>query len=272
MNLCPGLCVIMNGGLDASATAWGVTPHAQKTGTSPRANSCASPQSGRVMSVMPMAAGSPTCTGAPWAPGNRALAVTAVASCAAGIGPAEPQESVRVIPREHGELGLDVILAETRGDPHELSVSDVLPDLPRMARVDRHTPILPLAEARPHVRTHQHLGPLAAQDAQHPARDLHRRLAGRLPRDARHVRGAHDVLEVEDRIVPGRGLVLPDVEAGGGELAAGQRLEERPLVLHGAARGVDEDGARLHEPDGLLVDHVLRLGREGRVTGKHVYL
>ena len=86
MNMCPGLCVIMNGGRDASATAWGVTPHAQKTGTSPRANSCASPQSGRAMSATPMAAGSPTCTGAPWAPGNRALAVTAFASCVAAIG------------------------------------------------------------------------------------------------------------------------------------------------------------------------------------------
>src|SRR5206468_7694065 len=28
-NICPGLCVIMNGGFEASATAWGVTPHAQ---------------------------------------------------------------------------------------------------------------------------------------------------------------------------------------------------------------------------------------------------
>src|SRR6266545_2168032 len=149
---------------------------------------------------------------------------------------------------------------------------------PTRAKADRMTSMpddgarLPPAEARPHVRIHQHLGPLAAQDAQHLARDLHRRLAGRLPRDARHVRGAHDVLEVEDRIVPGRGLVLPDVEAGGGELATGQRLEERPLVLHRAARGVNEDGARLHEPDGFFVDHVLRLGREGRVTGEHVYL
>src|SRR2546425_11668624 len=38
-NMCPGLCVIMNGGFEASATAWGVTPHAQKTGTSPGLNS-----------------------------------------------------------------------------------------------------------------------------------------------------------------------------------------------------------------------------------------
>src|SRR5262245_49977767 len=84
MNMCPGLWVIMNGGRDASATAWGVTPHAQNTGTSPRANSCASPQSGCLMSAMPIVAGSPMCTGAPWAPGNLALAVTALASCVDG--------------------------------------------------------------------------------------------------------------------------------------------------------------------------------------------
>src|SRR2546427_6749968 len=52
-NMCPGLCVIMNGGFDASATAWGVTPHAQKTGTSPGLNSLRSPHSGRSRSLMP---------------------------------------------------------------------------------------------------------------------------------------------------------------------------------------------------------------------------
>src|SRR5256885_10872988 len=36
MNMEPGLCVSMKGGLLASATACGVTPHAQNTGTSPR--------------------------------------------------------------------------------------------------------------------------------------------------------------------------------------------------------------------------------------------
>ena len=33
MNMCPGLWVIMKAGLEASATACGVTPHAQNTGT-----------------------------------------------------------------------------------------------------------------------------------------------------------------------------------------------------------------------------------------------
>src|SRR5881398_2690921 len=76
----------MKGGLLARATACGVTPHAQNTGTSPGRNGCASPQSGFAMSLMPSAAGSPMCTGAPCAPGKRALAVTALDSCADGIG------------------------------------------------------------------------------------------------------------------------------------------------------------------------------------------
>src|SRR5262245_62209003 len=76
----------MNGGLLASATACGVTPQAQNTGTSPGPNGCGSPQSGFVMSLMPIAAGSPMCTGAPCALGKRALAVTALDSCADGIG------------------------------------------------------------------------------------------------------------------------------------------------------------------------------------------
>ena len=66
--------------------ACGVTPQAQKTGTSPGAKCGASPQSGRVTSATPIAEGSPMWTGAPWALGNRALAVTAFASCAAAIG------------------------------------------------------------------------------------------------------------------------------------------------------------------------------------------
>jgi hypothetical protein len=34
MNMYPGEWEIIRGGFDLSATAWGVTPHAQKTGTS----------------------------------------------------------------------------------------------------------------------------------------------------------------------------------------------------------------------------------------------
>src|SRR5207247_10536701 len=86
MNMCPGLCVIMKAGFEARATACGVTPHAQNTGTSPRLISTASPQSGLVTSLTPMATGSPTWIGAPWAPGKRAEAVTALATISSGLG------------------------------------------------------------------------------------------------------------------------------------------------------------------------------------------
>jgi hypothetical protein len=56
----PGLCVIMNAGFEASATACGVTPHAQNTGTSPLRIPTKSPQSGFVTSAIPICAGSPT--------------------------------------------------------------------------------------------------------------------------------------------------------------------------------------------------------------------
>ena len=35
INMCPGAWVIMRSGFTSIATAWGVTPQAQKTGTSP---------------------------------------------------------------------------------------------------------------------------------------------------------------------------------------------------------------------------------------------
>src|SRR5262245_7512049 len=42
-NMCPGLCVIASGSCARMSAAWGVTPHAQKTGTSPALTSTGSP-------------------------------------------------------------------------------------------------------------------------------------------------------------------------------------------------------------------------------------
>src|SRR2546422_9743029 len=139
-------------------------------------------------------------------------------------------------------VGLDVVRAQPRGDARQLAIPDVPPDLPRMARVDRHGAILPLAEARPHLRVYEHLRLLAPQHAQHLARDLHRHLPIRLARDACDVRGTDDVLEIQEGVVEGRRLLLPHVEARGAQVPPREGLEERALVLHGTARGVDEDG------------------------------
>src|SRR4029077_9295825 len=57
---------------------------------------------------------------------------------------AEQQEVVRLLFREHRQVGLDEVLAKARGDSRQLAAPDVLPDFPRVTRVDRHRGILPL--------------------------------------------------------------------------------------------------------------------------------
>ena len=76
-NMWPGAWVMQNGSRLASATACGVTPQAQKTGSSPGRSSTGSPKSGRARSAMPSASGAPTWTGAPWTRSNRPVTRTA---------------------------------------------------------------------------------------------------------------------------------------------------------------------------------------------------
>ena len=68
-NMCPGAWVIISSGRLAAATACGVTPQAQNTGTSPSRISTGSPYWGEPKDAIPSTDGSPTCTGAPWTPG-----------------------------------------------------------------------------------------------------------------------------------------------------------------------------------------------------------
>jgi len=49
-------------------------------------------------------------------------------------------------------------------------------------------------------------------------------------------------------------------------------LEHRALLLHAAARGVDEDRAALHESERLVVDHAARLIGQRRVGREDVDL
>src|SRR5438128_7188849 len=131
-----------------------------------------------------------------------------------------------------------------------------------------------LLQAEPclHLRVHQDVRHLAAQDAQHLRGHLHRRRPRRFLRHAGHVGRHDDVVHVEQRVVRRARLLLEHVEAGGGEMAARERLEDGALLLHGAARGVDVDRALLHEAEGLVVDHAARLVREWRVRGQDVDL
>src|SRR5215510_4422807 len=65
-------------------------------------------------------------------------------------------------------------------------------------------------------------------------------------------------------------LLHEDVEARPGDLLLGQGAQERVLVHHGTAAGVDEDGLRLHESELSSAHHLARAVREGHVQADHV--
>ena len=50
------------------------------------------------------------------------------------------------------------------------------------------------------------------------------------------MRGDHDVVELQQRIVRGRGFLLEHVYAGAGDTAAGKRVEQGLLVDNGSAQ------------------------------------
>src|SRR5574344_2870922 len=68
----------MNSGFTFMATACGVTPQAQKTGTSPGLMVEGSPNSGLLISLIPMALGSPMWRGAPCTEGIRLVTCVAL--------------------------------------------------------------------------------------------------------------------------------------------------------------------------------------------------
>jgi len=78
MKPCPGEWVIIRSILAASVPAWGVTPQAQKTGTSPAGRGGTGPQKIGCYKSAPMWPGSPTWSGAPWLKGNRDVTWVAV--------------------------------------------------------------------------------------------------------------------------------------------------------------------------------------------------
>ena len=67
-----------------------------------------------------------------------------------------------------------------------------------------------------------------------------------------------DVVELEDRLVGGARLDLEHVEPGAGDRAVDQGAVQRPLVDHRPARGVDDVGRGLHQPQQALAHDVVR--------------
>lgn len=66
------------------------------------------------------------------------------------------------------------------------------------------------------------------------------------------------------------GLFLEDVEAGAGDEASVEGVDESGLVDHGTARRVDDDGARFHELELFRRDDVPRLGVQRQVQAEDV--
>ena len=84
--MCPGSWVTAIGKRADSSATCGVTPQAQKRGTSSARSVTGSPKSGCARSAMPMARGSPRWIGAPWTEGYREQIWIASIASAAGIG------------------------------------------------------------------------------------------------------------------------------------------------------------------------------------------
>ena len=70
----------------------------------------------------------------------------------------------------------------------------------------------------------------------------------------------------------GQGLDLEHVEPGARDPTLGQRLDERALVDEAAARGVDQEGGRLHQRQTLAVDELVGLGAVRRMDRDEIRL
>src|SRR5919108_359136 len=60
-------------------------------------------------------------------------------------------------------------------------------------------------------------------------------------------------------------LLCEDVEAGAGDQALRQRLNQRPFIHQSPARRIDQNGGALHLAELLDADHVARLSGQGHV-------
>ena len=84
------------------------------------------------------------------------------------------------------------------------------------------------------------------------------------------LRHEHAVPEALQGVLEGHGGLVARVEAGGADLPVAQGLVQRRVVEGGAAVGVDQNHARLHVPEGVVVEGRLLLrGGAARVTHAH---
>ena len=68
----------------------------------------------------------------------------------------------------------------------------------------------------------------------------------------------YDIVELQERVVGGRGFLVEHIEPGAENLALAQHFRERRLVDDGAAARIHQDSGRLHEGQLARADHVAR--------------
>lgn len=85
---------------------------------------------------------------------------------------------------------------------------------------------------------------------------------------AEPVRGHDHVGQLQDRVVPGCRLDLEDVEPGARDAPRAERLVQRLLLDDRSARGVDDVGGLLHQPELVGPDQALGPGAQ-RAVDRH---
>ncbi len=113
---------------------------------------------------------------------------------------------------------------------------------------------------------------IVAQELGHIARDGRHGAILVALRVATEMREDRHVLGLPQRIIRRQRLLRKHVEAGAGDLAGLQCLDQRRFVDHAAARDIDQERARLHDGKHLLADDAARLGRQRRERDQEIEL
>src|SRR5215468_850057 len=117
----------------------------------------------------------------------------------------------------------------------------MLPDRKRSSlRTEAEGPLEALGVSRPHLRIDDAGWALAVERHDQLLGRDPPHIGARLAGDAGGVRACDHVVELQERMIRWRRLLVPYVDAGPGDAFSAQRLGKRPLVVNRAARGGDE--------------------------------
>ena len=83
------------------------------------------------------------------------------------------------------------------------------------------------------------------------------------------MRADNDVIELQQRMILRRRLLLPHIQPGTGQLAGAQRVRQRHFIMDEAACGGDEIGGRFHQRIFPRADH-LAGGSDQRAVDRYI--